>query len=161
MFVSLLPAAVRDCVRGSIYCGLTIFFPVFRQAEQFCRWHFDEGNHLAALGDQRIIIRPHNAERAPKSQALQLIEPAFDYEPIAKFGGASIINFCADDHGIFFVFGHLREAEAELLGQKRAGRLDEAQISNIRHDASAIGIEEHHPHFRANARRSSGDHAQQ
>src|SRR5205807_9835484 len=105
-------------------------------------WHFDEGTHLTALGDQRIIIRSNNAERARKSHALQLIEPALDYEPIAKFGGASLINFCADDHRIFFVFGHLHEAEAELLGQKCAGRLDEAQIGDVVHDASAIGIEE-------------------
>jgi len=52
------------------------------------------------------------------------------------------------------VLGHLREGETELFGKKGTRDFDETQISDVRDDASAIGIEEHHLHLCANARRN-------
>src|ERR1043166_9521414 len=130
MFVRLGPAAVCHCVGGSIYCELTIFFPLFRQTQQFCRRHFNEGKHLAALYDQRIIIRPDNAERAPKPHPLQLVEPAFNFESIAESGRAPIIDLSTYYHGILFVFVHLRESQTEFFSEQRPSDLDETEISD-------------------------------
>src|SRR4029450_1644253 len=52
------------------------------------------------------------------------------------------------------VFGHLLEGETEFFGKKRTRDLDETQIGDVRDDTSAIGIEKHHLHLRANARRN-------
>src|SRR6202140_1642423 len=147
--------------RASVCFGCRIFFPVFRKTQKFSRWHLDKGQRLAAFGDQRIIFRTNDAECAPKSRPFQLVEPAFDHESIAEFGGASIVDLSAHDDGIFFVFDHLREAEAEFLSEQRPSDLDEAQIGDVVHDASAIGIEKHYSHFGANAWRIGGEHAEQ
>ena len=90
-----------------------------------------------------------------------MIEPAFDHELIAKFGSAAIVDLSAYDHGISLVLVHPRETETEFFSEQGPRDLDEAQIGNIGDNASAIGIEEHHLHFRADARRGCGDHAQQ
>src|SRR5437660_10729502 len=53
-----------------------------------------------------------------------------------------------------FVFGDFSQGEAEFLGKMCARDLNETQISDIRDDASAIGIEKHHLHLCADSRRS-------
>ena len=50
------------------------------------------------------------------------------------------------------VIGHFREGETEFFSEKRTGDLDETQISDVRDDTSAIGIEEHHLYLCSNAR---------
>ena len=47
---------------------------------------------------------------------------------------------------------------AELLSQESAGDLDEAQISDVMDDTTAVGIEKHHLHFSANAGRAGYGH---
>src|SRR5207248_6040693 len=48
---------------------------------------------------------------------------------------------------------HFGERKPKFFGQQRPRDLDETEISDIRHNPAAIGIEEHDPHFGANARR--------
>jgi len=87
------------------------------------------------------------------------IEAAFHHEPIAEFRCAPVIDFGPDHHRIFLGLGHLREAEAELFGEKGARNFDEAQVSDVMDDRGAIGIEKHHLQFGANERRIFVQHA--
>ena len=132
---------------------MSIFFPGFRKSKQFRRRHFDDREHLAGFHDQGVISWPHDSERAPKSRAIESIEPTLDHEPVAQFGATSIIDLRADNDRIYFGLGHFGEGKAKLFRQKRARYLDEAQISDVVHHTTAVRVEKHHLHFCANARR--------
>src|SRR5260370_20274867 len=60
------------------------FFPALRQTQQFPRGHLDKRDHLAAFGSQQIIFVTANAERAPESRTVQLIDRTFNVESSAK-----------------------------------------------------------------------------
>src|SRR5262249_27629473 len=47
-----------------------IRFPMLRQPQQFSRRHFDQCEHLAALGDQNVVLWARDAECAPEPRAL-------------------------------------------------------------------------------------------
>src|SRR5439155_18941534 len=51
-----------------------IFFPMLRQTQQFSLWHLDQREHLAAIGDQHVVIRSRDSECAPESHALKPIQ---------------------------------------------------------------------------------------
>ena len=133
--------------------------PVIRHPEQLCLGHLDDRQHLTAFRDQRVISRPHDAEGAPKPDPLELVEPAFDHEPVAQFRRAAVIDLGPDDHRILLVLGHLREAEPELFGEKGPRDFDEAQVGDVMNDGGAVRIEEHHLHVGADARRAFVQHA--
>ena len=122
---------------------------MLRQAEKFSCGHFDQCEHLAAFGDQRMVIFTNNTEGAPKSRPLDLVEPAFHYQVVRQFCGAPVIDFCSHDYRILLGLGHLREVQAEFFSQSSPGHLDKAQVSDIGNDSTAIGIEKHHLYFNA------------
>src|SRR5207253_725646 len=91
--------AGRPCIlsRGlalafGINPSLPIFLPMFRQTQQFSRGHLDQRKHLAALGNQRAVLRSCDPECAPEPRACHLIEPAINHQPVSEFGCAAIIN---------------------------------------------------------------------
>src|SRR5437899_12351248 len=86
----------------------------------------------------------------PKSRAFQLIEPALNYKAIPKFGRAAIVDLGVDNHRVPLRLSHFCKGEPEFFGEQCTRYLDEAQIRDVRHDAAAVGIEEHHLHFCAN-----------
>src|SRR6478672_10655806 len=120
---------------------------MLRQTQQFSRRHLDQRKHLTALGNQRFVIWSCDSKCAPESRALRLIKPSLNHQPITEFGCTAIINFGAYYHRIGLLFGHLCKDETKFLDEMCARDLDETQISDIRDDASAIGIEKHHLHF--------------
>src|SRR6266550_8183072 len=61
-----------------------ILVPTLRQSQQFRRWQFDQRQGLLTFRDQHVIIRTQDLERAPKTHALDTIEPTFDDEMVAK-----------------------------------------------------------------------------
>src|SRR5512132_3729212 len=50
--------------------GFVVRFPMLRQTQQFSRRHLDQCEHLAALGDQRVVFWTRDAECAPEPCAL-------------------------------------------------------------------------------------------
>src|SRR6266550_287733 len=50
--------------------GFVVRFPMLRQTQQFSRRHLDQCEHLAALGDQRVVLWARDAECAPEPRAL-------------------------------------------------------------------------------------------
>ncbi len=108
---------------------------------------------------ERFIDGPHDPEGAPKPDPLELVEPAFDHEPVAQFRRAAVIDLGPDDDRILLVFGHLGEAEPELFGQKGPRDFDEAQVGDVMNDGGAVRIEEHHLHVGADAGRAFVQHA--
>src|SRR6266480_29814 len=50
--------------------GFVVRFPMLRQTQQFSRRHLDQREHLAALGDQRVVLWTRDAECAPEPRAL-------------------------------------------------------------------------------------------
>jgi hypothetical protein len=73
---------------------------------------------------------------------------------ISELSGPAIINLRSYDYRIPVVLGHFCERKAEFFGKKRTRDLDETQISDVRDDTSAIGIEKHHLQLCADARRN-------
>jgi hypothetical protein len=110
--------------------------------------HLDERKHLAGLDDQCLVAAAANLECAPKAHALDGLETAMDYEDIAQYGGFPVIDLRADDDRVLLALGHGAQAHADLLGQQRAGDLDEAQIGDIVDHGSAVRVEEHDLRFR-------------
>src|SRR5215470_981949 len=119
---------------------------MFRQTQQFSRGHLDQCKHLTALGNQCVVLRSCDPKRAPEPGAFHLIEPSVNHEPITELGCAAITNFSAHYYGIRLLLGHFCQGKTELLDKMCACDLDETQISDVRDDASAISIEEHHLH---------------
>ena len=136
--------------------GFVVRFPMLRQTQQFSRRHLDQREHLAALGDQRVVLWTRDAECAPEPRALCAIQPALNHQPVAEPCRASIIDLGADHDGIRFLLRHLHDREPELLRKVCARYLNEAQIRNIGYNASAIGVEKHYLHVCAN----TGGHGQ-
>src|SRR4029077_13550224 len=134
--------------------AFAVFLPVIGQTQQFPRWHFDQCEHLTALRDKRVVLRSCDPKSAPEPRAFHLIEPTLNHQPISEFGRAAIINLRTYHHGICLLFSHFRQAKAEFFGQVCARNLNKTQISDVRHDASAVGIEKHHLHVCADSRRS-------
>ena len=130
--------------------GLVVRFPMLRQTQQFSCRHFDQCQHLSAFGDQRVVLWALDAECAPEPRALCAIEPGLYPWRVAESCCASIIDLGADHNRIRFLLCHLYDREAELLREVCARYLDEAQIRNIGHNASAIGVEKHYLHVCAN-----------
>ena len=130
--------------------GFVVRFPMLRQTQQFSCRHLDQREHLAALGDQRVVLWTRDAECAPEPRALCAIQPALNHQPVAEPCRASIIDLGADHNRIRFLLRHLHDREPELLREVCARYLDEAQIRNIGYNASAIGVEKHHLHVCAN-----------
>src|SRR4051812_25887181 len=69
-----------------------ILLPIFRQAQELAGWHFDDGQTLPTLSDQRFISGTCDAEAAPETHPLHAIEPAIDHEAVAKFGRAAVVD---------------------------------------------------------------------
>ncbi len=136
----------RSC-RSDIFASL-------RQTQQFRGWHLEERERLTALRNQLVVLRSCDPKSAPEPDTFHLIEPALNYQPISEFRRAAIINLRAYHHGISLLFSHFCQTEAEFLGQMCARDLDEAQIRDVRNHASAVGIEKHHLHVRADSRGS-------
>src|SRR2546421_3715383 len=67
-----------------------VTIPIFRHAQQFCVRHLDNGKHLPAFRDQDFIRSPDNFEGAPKPDAFETVEPAFDREFVAELRRAPI-----------------------------------------------------------------------
>src|SRR6266480_623545 len=134
--------------------GLVVFLPVIGQAQQFPRWHLDQREHLTALRNQRVVLRSCDPKSAPEPRTFYLIEPTLNHQPISKFSRTAIINLRTYHHGICLLFSHFGQAKAEFFGQMCARDLNETQISDVRHDASAVGVEKHHLHICADSRRS-------
>jgi len=139
-------------VRGFV----PVFFPALRQPEQFSRWHLHQRDGLPALGDQDIIFRASDPERAPKSRPLEAVKPTLDYQSIPKLGCAAIIDLRVNDNRIPLRFRHFRQGQTEFFGEQRAGDFDEAQIDDVGDDSTAIGVEKHHLQLSANARHGGG-----
>src|SRR5437016_11685110 len=131
-----------------------VFLPVIGQTQQFPGWHFDQREHLTALRNQYVVLRSCDPKSAPELRAFHLIESTLDHQPISKFGRAAIINLRTYHHGICLPFSHFGQAKSELFGQMCARDLNKTQISDVRHDASAVGVEKHHLHVCADSRRS-------
>ena len=110
---------------------------------------------MAALGNQDIIFRPSDPECAPKSHALRSIKPALDHKSIPKFGCAPIIYLRANDDRVPLRLSHFREGQTEFFGKQCARDFDEAQICDVRHNPTAIGVKKHHPQFCADTRPAS------
>src|SRR5437762_10637984 len=53
--------------------GFVVRFPMLRQTQQFSRRHLDQREHLAALGDQGVVLRTRNVECAPEPRAFYAI----------------------------------------------------------------------------------------
>ena len=139
--------------------AFSIPIPPVRHSKQLRFGHLDDRKHLTAFRDERFINRPHNPERAPKPNPFEPVEPAFDNEAIAQLRGLAVIDFGPDNHRILLVFGHLRQAEPELFGEKSSRDFNEAQIGDVMNDGGAVRIEEHHLHVGADARRAFVQHA--
>src|SRR5262245_29564030 len=86
-----------------------LHFPVLRQTQQFSRRHLDQREHLAALGDQRVVLWPCDAESAPESCAFKTIQPTLNQQPVAEPCRASIIDLGADYNRIRFLLRHLHD----------------------------------------------------
>ena len=138
---------LRDRVRNAVA------LPAFRQAKQLCFRHLDEGKHLLAFGDQGLITKAANFEATPKADPFEAVKPAADAQAITQPGTAPIVNFGAHNHRIAPRLCHFHELQPELLSEKSAGSFDEAQVSNIVDDTTAIGIEEHYLHLHFDSRR--------
>jgi len=124
--------------------GFVVRFPMLRQTQQFSRRHLDQREHLAALGDQGVVLRTRNVECAPEPRAFYAIQPAFDHKPVTEFRRPSVVNLGADHDRICLLLRHLHELEPEFLSKVCARDLDEAQIGDIGYDTSAVGVEKHY-----------------
>ena len=51
-------------------------FPMLRQTQQFSRRHLDQRERLAALGDQRVVLRTRDAECAPEARSTRSNQPS-------------------------------------------------------------------------------------
>jgi hypothetical protein len=130
-----------------------VFFPAFWQTQHFPPGHLYEHEGLAAFSNQGIVFRPSDPECAPKSHAIEPIKPAVDDESISKLGGAPIIDLGVHDNRVLLRLGHLDEGQTEFFGKQCARDFDEAQICDVRHNSTTIGIEKHHLHLCADVRR--------
>jgi len=107
---------------------------------------------LAAIRDSRVVIRPNDTEIAPEPDPIDSIEPAFDQQSIAQGGWPAVIDLGPDYNGIPVRLRHLAQSESELLRQKRSRDFNKPQVGDIVDDTTAIGVEEHHLHFRLDAK---------
>src|SRR2546423_417614 len=105
---------------------------------------------IAPFRDQDFIRSPDNFEGAPKPDAFETVEPAFDREFVAELRRAPIIDLGPNDHRIFLCFRHRAESEPELLGQQGASDFDETEVSDVVDDRGAVCVEKHYLHFGAN-----------
>ena len=110
-------ARVPATIQSLRSCG-AVLLPILWQPEQFSRGHFNECEHLAAIGDHRFIFRPRNLEGAPESSAVHSVKPAFHDKPIGKFGRAPIIDLGPDHDRISLRLRHFRKGKAELLSER-------------------------------------------
>src|SRR6476646_1097333 len=109
--------------------GFVVRFPMLRQTQQFSRRHLNQREHLAALGDQRVVLWTRDAECAPEPRALCAIQPALNHQPVAKPCRASIIDLGADHDWIRFLLCHLHDREPKLLRKVCARYLNEDRKS--------------------------------
>ena len=122
--------------------------PALGQPQQFCRGHLDQCQHLPAFGDENVFS--HNPKSAPKPHAIEPLEPTLDREMVTKLGGAALIDFGPNDDWVSLRGCHFCQPQSKLFGQESARDFDETQIGDVMNDPTAIGIEKHHLHFRAN-----------
>ena len=129
---------------------------MLRQTQQFSCRHFDQCQHLAALGDQCVVLWARDPECTPEPRSLCAIQPAFNHQLVTEPCRAPIIDLSPGHNRIGFLLRHLHDGEPELLRQVCASDLDETQIRDVGYNASAVGVEKHHLHVCAN----TGSHGQ-
>ena len=125
-----------------------IGLPMDRQPLNLQFGQLNNSEHLAAGDKERPVGRAGDRERAPEPAPLEFLKFAVDHQSVPEPGRAAIVNFSSHDNGAIASIQHLVKWIAEFFGEQRSIRFDKAQVSNIVHKASGVGIEEHDAHFR-------------